>query len=55
MKRATTSHRRFQLSMQAWYCHCWLLVGDRMVYGLRREIMLEYATLARWRRPVFRV
>jgi hypothetical protein len=41
--------------MQAWVCHCWLLVDGRMVYGLRREIMLEYAALAGWRSGVFRV
>jgi hypothetical protein len=53
--RAATRRRRFELSMQAFVCHCWLLVDNRMVYGLRREIMLEYSRLAGWRSGVFRV
>jgi hypothetical protein len=53
--RTTTRHRRFELSMQAFVCHRWLLSGDRLVYGLRREIMLEYAKLAQWRSGIFRV
>lgn len=52
--RTTTRHRRFQLSMQAFVCHCWLL-SEGMAYGLRREIMLEYARLAGWRSGVFRI
>lgn len=52
--RTTTRHRRFQLSMQAFFCHCWLLTSET-VYGLRREVMLEYGRLAGWRSGVFRV
>jgi hypothetical protein len=55
MKRSTNRHRRFQLSMQAFVCHRWLLTDGRMVFGLRREIMLEYSHLAGWRSGVFRV
>jgi hypothetical protein len=52
--RASTRLRRFQLSMQAWFCLHWMF---RIDVGPRdRNIMLqEYADLAGWRVGAFRV
>ena len=52
--RALTRKRRFQLGMQAFVCHRWFLHGVTQ-YGLRREVMVEYARKAGWRSGVFRV